>query len=217
MPAAPRNACWTLLLPVPCDCGQVPASPRKSSRDSVAAGSQGLWKITTHIWRQASPLTTLFQHQRMWPFSGICWDQVVSTVSTKCPSSSGTAFPRVDQEPPGPHSAPGDSPFPSEHLQGRSQDGRTAWKLFACLVSMKYSQTNTKPSYTPRKLIGRLTQQSAQPEPQNSAGTQHGELNLGSKKLRKVGNPFCRWREDGDWGEGSIREDTLPKSSWRES
>uniref|UniRef100_A0ABI7XAA2 Solute carrier family 24 member 5 n=1 Tax=Felis catus TaxID=9685 RepID=A0ABI7XAA2_FELCA len=35
---------------------------------------------------------------------------------------------------------------------------------------MKYSQTNTKPSYTPRKLIGGLTQQSAQPEPQNSAG-----------------------------------------------
>ena len=60
---------------------------------------------------------TLFQHQRKWPFSGVCWDQVASTVCTKCPSSSGTAFPRVAGEPPGPHSAPGDSPFPPEHRQ----------------------------------------------------------------------------------------------------
>ena len=43
---------------------------------------------------------------------------------------------------------------------------------------MKYSQTNSKPSYTPRKLTGELTQQSAQPEPQNSAGTWRGEVNL---------------------------------------
>ena len=34
-----------------------------------------------------------------------------------------------------------------------SQDGRTAWKFFVCLASMKYSQTNAKPSRTPRKLI----------------------------------------------------------------
>ena len=54
--------------------------------------------------------------------------------------------------------------------------------------------------YTPRKLIGRLTQQSAQPEPQNSAGTRHKELNLGSKKPQNIGNHFCRRREDGDWG-----------------
>ena len=64
----------------------------------------------------------------------------------------------------------------------RSQDGETAWKLL-CLASMKYSQTNTKPSYTPRKLIGGLTQQSAQPEPQNSAGTWHREVKLGREKL----------------------------------
>ena len=37
--------------------------PRKSSRDGVAAAFQGLWKITTHIRHQASPLKTLFQHQ----------------------------------------------------------------------------------------------------------------------------------------------------------
>ena len=112
MSAAPRNARWTLLLPMSRDCSQVPACPRKSTRDSVAAAFQGLWKITTHIWHQASPSMTLFQHQRMWPFSGVCWDQVASTVSTKCPSSSGTAFLRVAQEHPRPHSVPGDSPFP---------------------------------------------------------------------------------------------------------
>uniref|UniRef100_A0ABI8AAH1 Nuclear speckle splicing regulatory protein 1 n=2 Tax=Felis catus TaxID=9685 RepID=A0ABI8AAH1_FELCA len=53
----------------------------------------------------------------MWLFSGVCWDQVASTVSTKCPSSSRTAFPHVAEDPPGPHSVPGDSPFPPEHCQ----------------------------------------------------------------------------------------------------
>ena len=86
--------------------------------------------------------------------------------------------------------------------QGGSQEGVTARKFFVCLASMKCSQTNTKPSYTPRKPIGGLTQQSTQPEPQNSAGTQHEELNLGSKKPQKVGSPFCGQREDGDWGGG---------------
>ncbi|XP_053073804.1 dipeptidyl aminopeptidase-like protein 6 isoform X2 [Acinonyx jubatus] len=78
MSAAPRKARWTLLLPVPRDRGQVPARPRKRSRDSVAAAFQGLWKIATHVWHQASPLTILPQHQRMWPPSGVCWDQVAS-------------------------------------------------------------------------------------------------------------------------------------------
>ena len=140
MSAAPRNACWTLLLPVPRDCGQVPARPRKSSRDSVAAAFQGLWKITTHIWHQASPLMTLPQHQRMWPPSGVCWDQVASTVSTKCPSSSGTAFPRVAREPPGPHSVPGDSPFPPEHRQVWSCGvAAFALPLFTVLMEFKPS------------------------------------------------------------------------------
>ena len=82
--------------------------------ESVAAEPQGLWKITTHIWHWALPSMTLFQHQQMWPFSGLCWDQVALTVSTKCPSSSGTAFPRGAREPPRPHSVPEDSPFPPE-------------------------------------------------------------------------------------------------------
>ena len=122
------------------DCGQVPACPRKSSRDSVAAEFQGLWKITTHIWHQALPLTTLFPHQRIWPFSGVFWDQVASKVSTKCPSSSGTAFPPVAREPPGPHSAPGDSPFPPEHRQvGRCGVAAFALPLFTVLMEFKPS------------------------------------------------------------------------------
>ena len=40
---------------------------------------------------------------------------------------------------------------------------------------------------------------------QNSAGTQHGELNSGSKKPQKVGNHFCGRREDRDWGGGVVR------------
>ncbi|VFV26822.1 Hypothetical predicted protein [Lynx pardinus] len=48
-----------MMLPVPRNCGWVPVRPRKRSRDGVAAAFQGLWKITTPIWHQASPLTTL--------------------------------------------------------------------------------------------------------------------------------------------------------------
>ena len=50
-----QEHCGTVLLPMPRDCGQVPARPRKISGDSVAKAPQGLQKITTHIWHQASP------------------------------------------------------------------------------------------------------------------------------------------------------------------
>ena len=49
VPATPRSACRTVLLLIPRYCGHVPARPRKSSGDSVAAAFHGLWKITTHI------------------------------------------------------------------------------------------------------------------------------------------------------------------------
>ena len=114
--------------------------PRKRSQDSVAAAFQGLWKITTHIWHQSSLLRTLPQHQQMWPPSRVCWDQVASTVSTKCPSSSGTASPHVAREPPGPHSAPGDSPFPPEHCQVWSCGvAAFALPLFTVLMEFKPS------------------------------------------------------------------------------
>ena len=72
--------------------------------------------------------------------SEVCWDQVGSTVSTKCPSSSGTAFPRVAQEPPGPHSVPGDSPFPPEHRQvGSCGVAAFALPLFTVLMEFKPS------------------------------------------------------------------------------
>ena len=81
---------------------------------------------------------------------------------------------------------------------------------------MKYSQTNTEPSYTPRKPTGGSTQQSAQPEPQNSAGTWHGEVTLGREKAQE-GRCFCEWREDGDWERENTGKAPLPKSRWRES
>ena len=140
MLAAPRKVRGTVLLPKPRDCGQVPARLRKSSQDSVAVALQVLWKITTHIWHQASPLMTLFQHQQMWPFSGVCWGLVASTVSTKCPSISGTAFPRVAQEPPRPHSAPGDSTFLPEHCQVSScRVSDSTLHLFTVLLEFKPS------------------------------------------------------------------------------
>ena len=77
-----------------------------------------------------------------------------------------------------------------------------------CLTSMKYSKTNTKLSYIPRKLITGLTQQSAQPEPQNSAGTWRGEANLGREKPA-VGKELPLQVERGQrLGWGRIREST---------
>ena len=131
-----------LAGPCCCRCPETAAryqpAPENSSRDSVAAAFQGLWKITTHIWHQASPLMTL--PQQMWPPSGVCWDQVDSTVSTKCPFSSGTAFLRVAREPPGPHSVPGDSPFLPEHRQVWSCGvADLALPLFTVLMEFKPS------------------------------------------------------------------------------
>ena len=74
----PGTFAGPLLLPKPRDRGWAPARPRESSRDRIAAAFQGSWTITTHIWPEASPLTTLFHHQRMWLFSGVCWDRVAT-------------------------------------------------------------------------------------------------------------------------------------------
>ena len=50
MLAAPRNVCRTMLLPMPKDCGQVPAHPRKSLQDSVAAAFSGsMENHNTHL------------------------------------------------------------------------------------------------------------------------------------------------------------------------
>ena len=75
-----------------------------------------------------------------------------------------------------------------------------------CLTSIKYSQTNNKPSYTPRKLIGGLTQQSAQSEPQNSAGTWCGDVNLGREKPVVGREPPLQVQRGWRLGAGRIQE-----------
>ena len=83
---------------------------------------------------------------------------------------------------------------------------------FLCLASMKYSQTNPKPSRTPRKLIGGFTQQSAQSEPQNSAGTWRGEVNLGREKLAADRKPPLQVERGRDWaGGGEYGKSTPPQ------
>ena len=84
--------------------------------------------------------------------------------------------------------------------------GGTAWKLFVCLTSVKYSQTNTKPSYTARKPIGGLTQQSAQPKPQNSVGTRSGQVKLGREKLVAGREPPLQVGRGRRLGEGENME-----------
>ena len=66
------------------------------------------------------------------------------TASTKCPSSSGTTFPCVASEPPGPHSAPGDSPFPAEHRQV-SSCGVAAFALPLFTVLMEFQPFSFSP------------------------------------------------------------------------
>ena len=103
-------------------------------------------------------------------------------------------------------------------LQVRNAGELNSMEGFLCLVSMKYSQINTKPCCTPRKLIWELTQQSAQPEAQNSAGTRRGEVNWGRGKPRRAGQGAtfaCGRRtktEERVWEKAP-----WPKSSWRES
>ena len=78
-------------------------------------------------------------------------------------------------------------------------------EVFVSLESMKYSQTNTKPSCTPRKLIGGLTQQSAQPETEFSRYVaQRGEFGEQEAVERRE---LLLWvREEVYWGGGRIRE-----------
>ena len=134
----------TLAGPCCCRCPEIGVkcqpSLEKLLKTVYSSCVSGIMENHAHIWLQASPLTTLFQHQQMWTFSGVCWDQGASTVSTKCPFSSGTAFPCVAQESPRCHCAPGDSPFPSEHHQLSScRVAAFAFPLFTVLMELKPS------------------------------------------------------------------------------
>ena len=66
---------------------------------------------------------------------------------------------------------------------GEEPRRRNSMEVFCVSHIHEIQPANTKPSYTPRKLIGGLTQQSEQPEPQNSAGTWCRQVNLGREKL----------------------------------
>ena len=96
----PRNVHETVPLPLPSNCGQVPAHLRISSCDHIATVFQGLWQITTHIWHQTSPLMSLLQHQQMWPFFGSTGTFVfVEAALLQMSSQQGTASPCVAQGP----------------------------------------------------------------------------------------------------------------------
>ena len=88
--------------------------PQKKLRDSVASVFQGPWKVTTHIWHQASFPVTLFQHQQTWLFS-----RVTQALPLGDPHSlyqvSSQQWSHLSLKNPGLHSAPGDLPFPPEH------------------------------------------------------------------------------------------------------
>ena len=63
------------------------------------------------------PLTPLFQHQRMWLFSGLLAPLPVWGPHSlyRLSSQQGNRLSPCGPKPPGLHSAPGDSPFPPEH------------------------------------------------------------------------------------------------------
>ena len=127
----------TALLPIPRNCGRLPAHPRKSSHDRLAAIFQGLWKITTHIWHQDSLIKTLFHHQRLWLFSRICWDLCLWGVFPE----EEPLLPMWPKDP-GLHSAPGDSRFSPEH--GQVLSCRVSDSVLPCLFPV-FSPTPCPP------------------------------------------------------------------------
>ena len=108
------------LLLMPRDCSFMPVCPRERSRDCVAAVFQGLWKITTYIWCQASPLTAFFHHRGMWLFSWVCWHLCLWGAAQPLPNvlpAGELPLPAWPKDPGTSLSAPGDSPFPPEYHQ----------------------------------------------------------------------------------------------------
>ena len=133
-----------------CQCPETAARcqpPQKKFTRQCSSSVSGIMENhNTHL-ALAFTLNDLAPAPAMWPPSGIFWDQVASTVSTKCPSSSGTTFPCVVREPPGLHSIPGDSPFPLEHRQVSSCGvAAFALPLFTVLMEFKPSPFSFLPS-----------------------------------------------------------------------
>ncbi|XP_042827129.1 uncharacterized protein LOC122234544 [Panthera tigris] len=117
VPPHPGMFALPLLLPTPRDHGWVPACPRKVHVIGRVAGAfQGSWKIPTCIWPQSSPLMTLFHHQQIWLFSGVCWDRV-ATQPPPDVHPIGELPLLVWPQDNWPSLSPGDLPFPPEHRQ----------------------------------------------------------------------------------------------------
>ena len=143
MPAAPRKVYGTVLPPMPRDCGQVPARPRKSSRDSVAAVFQGLWKITTHTWHQASPpqqRCSSASERGCSPGSPGALPLGDPHSLYQVSSQQGNRLSPCGLKTSGLHSVTGDSPFPPEHHQVLSCGvADFALPLFTVLMEFKPS------------------------------------------------------------------------------
>ena len=92
--ATPRNICRTetqRLRP-----GASP--PQEKFARQCNSSVSGIMEVTTHIWHEASPPTTLFQHQRMWLISRVCCEVCLwggCTAFTQLPPSRGTTSPHV--------------------------------------------------------------------------------------------------------------------------
>ena len=140
MLAAPRNVWWTLLLTVPRDCGQVPACPPKKFLRQCSSSTSGIMENhNTHLAPGLTPNDLVPAPVNVAILWGLLGPGSL-TASTKCPSSSGTTSSRVAREPPQPHCAPEDSPFPPEHCQVWSCGvAAFALPLFTVLMEFKAS------------------------------------------------------------------------------
>ena len=133
MSAAPRNAHRTLLLPVPETAAGCQPAPEKFLRQCSSSFSGMMENRNTHLAPGFTLNDLVPAPANTAAFPGL-------PGPTHCPSGSGTASPRVAREPPGPHSAPGDSPFPPEHRQvGSCGAAAFALPLFTVLMEFKPS------------------------------------------------------------------------------
>ena len=134
MSAAPRNAPWTLLLLVPRNCSQVPARPQNIVRQCSLSVSGTMENCNTHL-APGFPLNNLAPTPaNMAAFQGLLGPGGFNSFYQMF-FQQWNCFPCVAREPPGPHSVPGNSPFPPEHRQvSRCGVGRQVSSLCAPLV-----------------------------------------------------------------------------------
>ena len=96
--------CWphpgtfsgTCCLPMPRDCGWVSTRPRKSSCDHVLSGI--MENHNTHWALGFTLIMTLFQHQRIWLLSGVCWDLVATQPLPNVPPTLEPLLPVLPED-----------------------------------------------------------------------------------------------------------------------